>query len=432
MLSLVVSWIGLLIGIIFAWPYNGFFFPEQGFAYAIASTNIFFIIGIPLFWVAAFFLRMIFRRNILKPSMIKTGGFWALNIVSFGAIFSFLAFQFQTENQIQRSLSINNIENEIILLDFPQQHIPHGKIIMDQIQLSEKLLKSETVELDIVKADAMKITVYKSARGRDKVEAEMYANDINYNIVQTGNIFSIPADFILQKGEKWRGQKVHVKLSVPVGKKVQIPKNHPGQLINNLASEDTDLWTMTDDGLRPLHEKSLGNIEIGEQSKFNLFDEYKNFDQIEIDGPVKVHIEKNEDWSFRISGKESYTDKIAIKQVDNKIKVIGDFKNPDSPVRIYINMPSLKSLAVENTDDVKVKGFEESHMRISNVGNYDVKAYVNVDSLFLQQQGKNEIDIQGKGHFLSANLTAQSRLDAKQYFVEDMDIVQAEGSRVKL
>jgi len=189
---------------------------------------------------------------------------------------------------------------------------------------------------------------------------------------------------------------------------------------------------MTDDGLRPVHDKSLEGIEIGEPSKFNLFDQYKNFDQIEIDGPVKVHIEKSEDWSFRISGQESYTDKIAIEQVDHKIKITGNFKKPDAPVRVYINMPSLKSLAVENTDDVKVKGFEESHMRISNVGDYDVKAYVNVDSLFLQQQGKNEIDIQGKGRFLSASLTAQSRLDAKQYFVEDTDIVQAEGSRVKL
>ncbi len=364
--------------------------------------------------------------------MLKTGGFWALNIVSFGAIFSFLAFQFQTENQTQRSLSLNPTEDETILLEFPQQHIPHGQIIVDQIQLSEQLLKSKMVELDIVKADAMNITVYKSARGRDKTEAEMHADDINYNIVQTENSFAIPADFILQKGEKWRGQKVHVKLSIPVGKKIHIPKNHPGHLINNLSSQDIDLWTMTDEGLRPLHEKSLENIEIGEQSKFNLLDQYKNFDQIEIDGPVKVHIEKNEDWSFRISGKESYTDKIAIEQIDNKIKMTGDFKKPDSPVRVYINMPSLKSLTVENTDDVKVKGFEEPRMRISNVGDYDIKAYVNVDSLFLQQQGKNEIDIRGKGRFLSANLTAQSRLDAKQYLVEDTDIVQAEGSRVKL
>ena len=85
-------------------------------------------------------------------------------------------------------------------------------------------------------------------------------------------------------------------------------------------------------------------------------------------------------------------------------------------------MPSLTNLFTEKTRHIKIKGFEEDRMVISNNGINDIQANVKVDSLFLHQEGKNEIDLRGKGQFLKALLGKHSRLDAKKFVVNFAEI----------
>jgi hypothetical protein len=95
-------------------------------------------------------------------------------------------------------------------------------------------------------------------------------------------------------------------------------------------------------------------------------------------------------------------------------------------------MPSLQSLDVRNTDDVKVQGFTEPNMRIKNDGGYDLKAFINVDSLFLVQDGKGEINVRGVGKYLKADLNNGGKIDTERFNVSTAEVRAQEYSKASI
>ena len=52
----------------------------------------------------------------------------------------------------------------------------------------------------------------------DSIEIKELTKSISYNPIITDEGIVFPADFFIEKGKKWRGQKVRIKLEVPEGK----------------------------------------------------------------------------------------------------------------------------------------------------------------------------------------------------------------------
>jgi hypothetical protein len=184
---------------------------------------------------------------------------------------------------------------------------------------------------------------------------------------------------------------------------------------------------MDKDGLlgKGIHRKS-------EKSKYDFGGKYKDFSRLHIDGNMKIFIEQGEKFSTKLTGRDHYLEKVEVEQYNDVLKVSSHISRTSSPIRLYITMPSLTELDIEQTDDVKLTGFEESAMTIRSESRGDIKAYVNVENLKIKMDGRNELDIRGKGKNLSAYLVNNAKLDAERFSVRIADVKAKNRSSLKL
>jgi phage shock protein PspC (stress-responsive transcriptional regulator) len=117
----------------------------------------------------------------------------------------------------------------------------------------------ENVNLDILKntSDSLPVLeVTQRSHGRDKQLAYATAQKIKYHYTIDSNEIKLASYFMLNKGEKFRGQEVDIKLMLPVGYKVYLAEgtdaviNGIGNIQRVLDSQmPLHTWTMTQDGL---------------------------------------------------------------------------------------------------------------------------------------------------------------------------------------
>ena len=87
---------------------------------------------------------------------------------------------------------------------------------------------------------------------------------------------------------------------------------------------------------------------------------------------------------------------------------------------------------MRNTDDIKVQGFTEPNMRLKNDGGYDLKAFVNVDSLILVQDGRGEINVRGSGKYLKAELINHAKIDTERFTTNTAEVKAEDFSRASV
>ena len=98
----------------------------------------------------------------------------------------------------------------------------------------------------------------------------------------------------------------------------------------------------------------------------------------------------------------------------------------------YITLPSLTEIDLENTDDLKLSGFNESQMTIRNEGRGDIKAYADITDLTVKLNGRNELDIRGKGKKLKAYLDNEAVLDGERFPLNIANIKADDRSKASL
>ncbi len=117
----------------------------------------------------------------------------------------------------------------------------------------------ENVNFDIAKntIDSFPtIEITKRSQGKDKQYAFNMAQKINYFYKIDSNQIKLAPYFMLNKGDKFRGQQVDIKLLLPIGYQVYLAKGTE-QVINNISNVQEvwdhhmpeHTWTMTKEGL---------------------------------------------------------------------------------------------------------------------------------------------------------------------------------------
>lgn len=119
-------------------------------------------------------------------------------------------------------------------------------------------IKLGTVKFDIVKSynDTTYLFINSSAKGKTTKIAFDRANKMNYNYSVSDSTISLNSFFTLGENQKWRNQKINIKLMLPVGKSVFLDPSM-GEIIYDIKNVTNTLdekmpghtWTMTQNGL---------------------------------------------------------------------------------------------------------------------------------------------------------------------------------------
>jgi len=416
-----------------ALPFTEYFVVGPKFVAYLGALNIFVIVGVPALSLAFFIAKLTFNKRMSPHWKAGLWSFFVINAISLFAIGTTQVRLFNRGSEITKIMDLTSITSDTLIIDM--QENPYADVLkIGDFQVAEGKLISYDVRLRVVKGKEahFEMKQVNSSRGLNLSDANNKASQIDYDYIIEGNVISFPRIFTIDKETKWRSQTVVVTINVPIGKTIRFEKNADNILSRIDIDRDVERPWMDSDQYWVMEDDGLVNKDWAKKNKMSEELNYKDFSKLQFEGKMKVLVEKGDNFKISIIGKENYLKRIEVVQLEETLSMITDIQNPTSPIRVHITMPSLKSLDMRNTDDIKVQGFTESSMRLKNDGGYDLKVFVNVDSLILIQAGRGEINVRGRGKHLKAELNRRAKIDTERFTVNTAEVKAQEYSRASI
>jgi phage shock protein PspC (stress-responsive transcriptional regulator) len=228
--ALFVSLMAIIFGGVAWWPVNNFLWTSNWQQVYAWGTLILFL-GVPLVGFLIWIIRRIIgvksRRSYLGWTF---GGLWTLGWVSATLLASSISRDFR--------------DNGVSSFDVPMNTQPaRGRMI---VAVSEPALaftdrfwwmdsdwdgwniSSDTLRLSLVKFTFDKssdnnyqVTINKVSEGRTTAEATNRAEKIRYNASFKDSILDLGSGYAVDRESKYRGQRVEIKILVPVGRRIR-------------------------------------------------------------------------------------------------------------------------------------------------------------------------------------------------------------------
>lgn len=444
-IAFAALWLASIIGFFVGFPLLQFIFPQQPLLGGLLIFNAAVFIGIPILSLIFLASRLVFRT---KFNVRWRGGllaFFIINAISLFGIGSFLASQFTSGADAHESSQRFSVADDVLKINFTENPYENSLVQIGpggMMKLEGDELVLENIRLIIEKAEDENFVLIQEtkSRGNGLREAKTLAKNIEHSVSRTNNQLDIKPFFTLNKGEKWRAQSVNLILKVPHGKSIQFTNLNRMNwtMIDYIDSKDGHhhfywakneaKYTMGDEGLvgEGIHDNP------NKVKDFDFGDKYKNFSRIHVDGKMKIEISQGKEFSTKLTGRNQYLRKVEVEQFNDVLKVSTDLKRTSAPIRLYITLPTLAEVDLENTDDAKLKGFNEKQMTIRNEGRNEIKAYLDVEDLQVKLNGRTELDIRGKGKKMKMYLDNRASIDAERFAVDIADIKANDRSKASL
>lgn len=431
-LMLTLIWLGAVGGLFWGLPFSSFLHPASAFLTTLGVINLLIFLGIPLLMLTLTIMR-IFMRTHFKPRWAAgLWVFWVVNLVSlmFVAMSTVREFSAGGDMSLGATSGFTNADTLFISME----ENPYKDVVMNlgnEVYFTDDRLILKNIDLNIEKSKTGKFEIVHNnfSRGNTVEEGQRLAAGIDYQYKTEGNKLILPSCFTLAKGIKWRGQKVNLTLKVPEGKWVKVDEN-VHRVLSNIETDENYrfpwwqyeyAWKMSPNGM-------IAPDFIKEEEKNYSFE---NFDKIRLQGHIKLEINRGDAYSVNLRRGKDYSDEIEISQDGSQINIMTS-TDPGEPILIEITMPTLAELSLLESDDVTLRDFNLDNLKISNEGEAQVKAYINVQNLEVRLIGNNELDIRGDGNYLKAFLETDAHLDAEHFNAKVADITASGDSWVKV
>lgn len=424
-------WLSIVVGLSVCMPFLTQFFPDHEVMSVLGVISFLFVVGLPILGVVLTIIRLVFHRRIGRPWAIGLGVVWFVSFFSFVSIGGRLGQEFAQEEQVEKGLTMGDLSSDTLTLAF----LPDGN---NDRRFHFGVVPIELPEGEVryavgPSADAQwHLAQSTTARGYRKAEAQQLAADFVVPIQFEQNRIVAPHEIDFEDIPKWRNQRAVLDIQVPVGKYVRfenplVAANTRGKMDNHT---DGSLYRMSAGGTLICQDCTAATTT---EEQGNLQEsQYKDFKKIEMTGPMKVIISKGDRYDVQITGDKQYLGQVTTTQTDGVLRVDLATDQLGSPVRVYITLPNLEELALEDTDDVLVKGFESGALTIAASGDFELKTEVKVQTLHLTADEGVSVEFTGSVEQLNATLDNESRLDTDRGNVTTARLVARDGSRVKI
>ena len=226
--AIIISWVAAAIGIFWAEPIVGYLTDDAWQGPLSVLLGCIFII-VPTLSLVFFVRRLLFKRGVHEAVHLVIWSIWTLNFIgiaylgsNFGKNFTHKANKMQTYN-LSNAIDTFNIA----VVENPKNDI---NVQMGDLRISDEFLVSENVTLFIKPSESgnFELVQEMQSQGRTTEEAQTLLSRINYTPSVSDNKLTVPAEFIIPKGSKWRGQVVDLTLKVPIGRIFRLKESEIG------------------------------------------------------------------------------------------------------------------------------------------------------------------------------------------------------------
>lgn len=224
--SLLLALVAALSGLSVSAPFLSVMGPESYVINRVGLIALYFVVGIPIFGIVAFFIRLAFKTKIQKEVTFTAWTLWFISLffVSYSGTLFAMDMQKHDSVRTMSDMALTSSEIEILpLFDHAEQKLdsdwlkaPLG-VIGDSIYI-------HNVHVEYIESDEPGIRIEKicEARGLTQDRALTRARLINSPYKMEGNRIFISPILRTPKNQKWRDQNVHYNIYVPKGTQVQM------------------------------------------------------------------------------------------------------------------------------------------------------------------------------------------------------------------
>ncbi len=446
-LGLGLAWTSSVWAVAMAGPSLMLFSPlSSGWTY-FGIFNFFFLIGLPLIGLCVWLARKAFKVKV--PVWIRSGigALWVLNLISFTLIGAAGTKQFRRSGTISRVQDLSGMTSDTLNIANAIFTGPEGESLLHigpddnyMVGLREGNLEfKDLVSIRVRRSTTgqFECTQQITARGGSREDAMRNAEQTSYSIVREGNTLRIPTRFMLQKGEKWRVQRIKIVIGVPVGKAITFDDK-----IYTFAAADMDEYADSDD--RNYISKSPGKIfqmtpaglrcaDCPTFGDANYEGESRNYEDFIIEGDFDVELQQGENFKLSIEGDPELRKLIQMRRSGNRLTLTSNGKPVGNGARVVIQTRVFTSLIAESAGNITLRGFDEGRASITAKKSARIKGYLDVNDLDVTLSGSGcQLDLTGRGKDFKVSLSDGASLEAQAFRVEDARVYANGGSKAKI
>jgi phage shock protein PspC (stress-responsive transcriptional regulator) len=229
--GLFVALMALLFSGVVWWPINNFLWTSQWQQLYAWGTLIFFLI-VPLVGFFIWLIRRIIRVRSRSSYLGWTFGFlWCVGWVSAILLVVSIAKDFREYESVPgETIQVAQpaLGKMTVVVSEPELMYTgnFGWVDDNEVEgwdLTEDSMRLSLVNFEIGKSDdsLYHVAVEKYSFGRTPGDAVRKASNFKYSVHSSDSILDVSSGFTIYKDDKFRGQKVHVIILVPVGKKIR-------------------------------------------------------------------------------------------------------------------------------------------------------------------------------------------------------------------
>jgi phage shock protein PspC (stress-responsive transcriptional regulator) len=322
-ISLVAATFGIGAAANALMPLKNFIADGNSIQWYAWGTLLLFIL-VPIIALVQWLIRAIIGHKSKSNAIgITFGALWALGWVAVVMLVATVSKQFKRPGSIKNEVTLvqpstgklkiefKEVDGNYYPLDFDWDDDFDFRRDTDGILLSRNedslLLSNIRVKIEKSTDSLFHVTLIRRARSSSAVEAEGYAEMIDYKVSNQDSILQLPLSFPITSATKFRNQQVVIEVKVPVGKEVYIDKRADqlswysvrsgsrGLNINIDHDYDEDSWRpgvwyiMKPDGIERKNKEELSEDERLDKmmKKFEKKIEDNGIDIEEIDIKVK-------------------------------------------------------------------------------------------------------------------------------------------------
>lgn len=286
--------------------YLNAFLPE-GYSHGYVWTASILTVLAPLVGLVYLGARILFNYKIKNRVLPGITGFLSFCGVVMWIILAFAsADDFDNGERIRQDLALDSINKEMaieIRAENAGYSIPHNGLFY--IEDDEMIIDAVYFDIGRTMDTVPYIEVERESRGESEREAIEFAESIEMNVLQDGNILHIDRFLRVSTDQKYRGQHVSVTLYLPVGYSAYLSSSsrHIIHDIKNIEDRldrhmDGHVWIMTEKGLDCADCSEYGgsshlrsrndfeNVWIDEARKFEERRDNETEDEEEMEVPA--------------------------------------------------------------------------------------------------------------------------------------------------
>lgn len=423
MIALAVAMVAIILAISFSLPFAKYVGPDSMTLSTLGSLSLYLTAGIPLFFGLAIITKSLLGFKMKQGWARSLGLMWIVSILLGSFSVAQTIKEYQVGNEITKTFE-KEISTSSLALKFDDKNDRNYFVSLGDLKMAEEGLYIDDVDINIIKSGDHKIHITQtlSSRGSSKQNALTNASSIESEIIisDKGEII-IPSGFFVNKGEKYRGQNVKYDIALPEGIALNIEDN----IGNYISHRDFDLpgdipynksnyqWEMGANGLT--------SSDYIKENNHSLSIPVSSINSLFVEGNFDIDLVKGETASVTVVGKEDIVNNVMYDSMNGIVNIT----NPQSygkPLKLYVYVTDLDHLSLENVAETRVDGLKQDHLAITNIGSGDIFGTLEITNLELQLDGRQNIDLMGKGESVNVKLGYNTNLNLEKYLVTNASI----------